>query len=271
VPSHPRLLSGGVKGDLTPKNASAETRRTTRAAAKYYSKAQYWHGTGRYKYDAHRKQIDVLQGMLEDGGLTPQPDDWDPKLGTVKCISLARSRIYARLYAGRYMPSGKRIHGEHGPRWVWFYYFFGTARLLAIAGLTPPWKYIRDYDRKLALWARTITTRETKTLGDVFVHGTDIEENYPILIGIRSGTVQPLSGSRVFNLHEVRSPSRISFEDITHIEVPRANAVETVNLFKAAGILTPILAIEEGEAYCRRFSFYKLVRGGPLVSAVVNS
>ena len=58
---------------------------------------EYWHGTGRYQY-RDGKIVDVLKGMIEQGGLLPQRDDIDT-VGVMDSISLARSRTYARAYA----------------------------------------------------------------------------------------------------------------------------------------------------------------------------
>ena len=54
------------------------------------------------------------------------------------------------------------------------------------------------------------------------------------------------------------------FADMTHIEVPRERAVETRAKLQAHTINVPVFALEDGEDYCRRFSFWQLVNGKPL-------
>jgi hypothetical protein len=230
----------------------------------FYPEASYWHGTGRYKYTKDGDIVDILKGMIAEGGVIPHDDDWDWKLGKIQSISLARSRMYARLYAGMYMPDGKRIEHEYGPRWLWFHYFVDTARIAAILEHFSPYGLLTDYQYKLTRWARKITVEPRRKLFSVFKNGTDIEHNYPILIGIRGTAIQPLVGARVFNLHEARSASPIGFKDMTHIEVPQAYVAETTALLRDAGIQTPVIPIEDGETYCREFSFFALVSGRPL-------
>ena len=99
----------------------------------------------------------------------------------------------------------------------------------------------------------------------VFSGGTDIEINYPILIGIKAKAIKPVLGAKVFSLHETRSEATIMFTGMTHIEVPQDRVPETVALLREAGISTPVIPIEEGERYCRKFSFFKLISGRPLV------
>ncbi len=238
----------------------------TQEIVELYTEATCWHGTGRYKYNERGEVVDVLKGMITEGGLLPHDDDWDWELGKIQSVSLARSRMYARLYAGMNMPHGKRIGNEYRPRLLWFYYFFNTSRLLALFEHGSPYGLFRNYPRKLADWARKITMRRIKTMRDIFLKGTDIVENYPILIGIKSTNIRPVVGARVFNLHEVRTASSIGFTDMTHIEVPHTKIAETTALLHENGIQTTVIPIEDGELYCRQFSFFSLVGGRPLTT-----
>jgi hypothetical protein len=231
-----------------------------------YADTAYWHGTGRYKYDENGTIVDVLRGMIAEGGLVPHDDDWDWKLGKIQSISFARSRMYGRLYAGMFVPHGKRIDGEYGSRWLWFQYFMDTARVVAFIEHRSFYGLLRDYPQKLALWTRKITRQKRETMRSVFLKGTDIDENYPILIGIKRNAIKPILGARVFSLHETKSETAITFDGMTHIEVPRDRMAETVVLLQDAGITTPVIPIEHGEEYCRQFSFCELVSGRPLAA-----
>jgi hypothetical protein len=229
-----------------------------------YSQATYWHGTGRYKYGESGEIIDVLKGIIAEDGLIPHDDDWDWELGKIKSISFARARMYGRLYACMYVTGGKRIEGEHLPLWLWFHYFFDTARLLAFLDVSL-WKLLRgEYQKRRGVWARKVTTSEVTDIYTIFNKGSDIVGNYPILIGVKNKIIQPLPGARIFNLHEARNGSSVGFKEMTHIEVPKEKVEETLALLKEAHIDTPVLPIEEGESYCRGFSFLKLVSGQSL-------
>ncbi len=97
-----------------------------------YAQTEYWHGTGRYCYAEDGSVVDILKGIIKDGGLVPHEDDWDRKRGKIQSISMAPARMYARLYACMYMPNGERIENEFGSRNLWGYYFFGTAKAVAL-------------------------------------------------------------------------------------------------------------------------------------------
>ncbi|MBU6323591.1 MAG: hypothetical protein KGI41_03705 [Patescibacteria group bacterium] len=206
--------------------------------------------------------IDVLAQIIADGGLVPHEDDWDRKRGTVRSVSLAKQRMYARLYAGMYMPNGKRLRNEYRSRYLWGYYFFGTAKLAAFLEYGFG-SHVLDYSQKITRWTRKVST-QPHTLTSIFIQGTDIPNNYSILIGVKRGAVQFQYGSHFFNLHERRAVSPIRFEDMTHLEVPEANLPETTAALRAAGVMLPVLSLEAGEDYCRRFSFWQLVNGRPL-------
>ncbi|MEJ0053866.1 MAG: hypothetical protein WDN10_04055 [bacterium] len=228
-----------------------------------YARAGHWHGTGRYKYGDTDGVVDILEGIIQNKGLTPHHDDWDRKRGGIRSISLGRARMYARLYAGMYMPQGQRIGNEYGSRLVWGHWFFDTAFLVALAEY-PFGKHILDYQRKLVNWTGKVSKKK-HSLKSVFLEGTDIAYNYPILIGIRQGAISPSPGSRFFNLHEDRSEFPISIEDFTHVEVPETRVREVAETFRDAGFEIPVIPIEDGETYCRSFSFAKLVGGKPLI------
>jgi hypothetical protein len=231
---------------------------------RFYAEAGYWHGTGRYKYNDKGDVVDVLQGLIAERGLVPHDDDWDQKRGQVKSISVARSRMYAKLYAGMYLPNGEPLVGEYGPRWLWIQYFAITSWALAFVEYVLPSRFIPDYRHKLALWAQKVTRVPRKTLYSIFRYGTDISDNYPILIGIREGAIATFPGSKFFDLHETRTGSPIPFESMTHLEVPGTRVDEMVRLLRDAAIFTPVIPLEAGEAYCRTFPFFRLVSGKPL-------
>ena len=239
-----------------------------------YRSTEYWHGTGRYKYTENRDTVDILGGIGREGGLIPHEDDWDEKRGVVNTVSLARSRMYARLYAGMFSPGGRPIENELGSREMWGAYFFGTSgvrvvldnlRVLTRRGMQEARDVYRD---KLDRWGNKISGESSvRSFVETFLDGTDIQENYPILIGIKRNMGLHTQGSRFIDLHEGRAEHPILLDGITHLEVPRGRVAETGALLQGMGHSEiSVLPIEYGEEYCRRFTFRTLVSGKPLES-----
>ncbi len=109
-----------------------------------------------------------------------------------------------------------------------------------------------------AQWYKKVRQEPTGTLG-IFARGSDIEDNYPILFGVRDGVVAPTKTSDSVAVHEVRSIEPISFADMTHIEVPESRLTETQTMLAEAGYQVPVMAIEDFEAYSAHQSFAKQV------------
>ena len=107
---------------VTSREVAPETMAKVEAASK---QTEYWHGTGRYQY-RDGKVVDVLKGMIEQGGLLPQRDDID-LVGAMDSVSMARSRTYARAYADMHENGEK---GErNGSALLWSAAFIGPLAL----------------------------------------------------------------------------------------------------------------------------------------------
>ena len=237
-----------------------------------YEHVALWHGTGRYKYSESGEVIDVLKGIIQKGGLIPHKDGWDRKTGTRDIISTAPSRMYARLYAAMFMPNGGRIQNELGSRELWGYRFLVPLGIAAVReyGLTLGQLLRRDISSAVSdvahsrKWTQKIS-KEKHSVKDLFLNGTDIENNYPILIGIKKDVVHPIVASQAIDLYERRAGEPILFDGVNHIEVPRDRVEETVSLLNEAGHADiPVLPIEYGEEYSRGFSAWRLKSGEPL-------
>lgn len=248
-----------IAKDSTVRNraVSSEAMAKVEAATK---QSEYWHGTGRYQY-RDGKVVDVLKGMIEQGGLLPQTDDID-LVGTMDSVSLARSRTYARAYADMHQ------NGENGERngsaLLWSAAFIGPLAL-KIAQEEKVWRSanrqrVKDHfaASNSAKWYEKVRREPTGTLG-IFAKGSDIEGNYPILFGIKEGTVAPTKTSESVAVHEVRSTEPISFGDLTHIEVPESKVPETQAMLMDAGFEVPVMAIEDFEAYSAQQPFVEQV------------
>lgn len=237
-----------------------------------YKNCEFWHGTGRYKYGKDKEIHDILEGVIKNDGLIPHEDDWDNKRGPVHTISLAKSRMYARLYAGIFNPYGAPIQNELGSREMWGTYFFGSIgvrfllenlRSLTRSGVQ---ESRVTYRKKLEDWGAKISTENKgRSFVETFLDGTDIEENYPILMGVKKDTVSQTQGSKYVDVHEGRSEQSIAFANISHLEVPQEKTEEIRKVLDDAGhqeIL--VIPIEYGEEYCRGFTFKQLSNGKPL-------
>ncbi len=203
------------------------------------------HGTGRYKYEKGNV-FDTLQGILKDGGLVPHKDDWDIKRGAMQTVSTARSRSYARLYASLFFPPKKRSGKELISRFLSSCYFFFTSKWVAWREYPPPRPHILDFKRKITAWTTKLARHPQSFTGVFLWGGTDIPGNYPVLIGIRKGAIQPTRGSRFIDLHEDRSERPIGISEFTHIEVPAEYVPETLRVLEEAGQKLLVIPLEEG-------------------------
>lgn len=236
--------------------------------ANVYSHVRAWHGTGRYAY-RDDKVIDILQGIISAGALVPNLDDWDQKRGESRSISTTHARMYARLYAELYRTRKDRnIIKAIRPRFVWSAYFFLTSKFESWREYSLFKPHILNFKEKTIRWTQKLA-KKPQTFSEVFlVGGTDIESNYPILIGIRIESIHQIKGSRFIDLHECRSTDSIPIKYFTHIEVPDKNIQETRFLLDQAGIQLLVMPIEAGDKYCLRFPFKVLANGQILTPAL---
>ncbi len=202
-----------------------------------------WHGTGRYKYD-NGEVGDILLGIINSGGLVPNNDDWDIKRGLSQTISFARDYSYARLYASLFLPLKDRTFRELVQRLVLVVRYFIPSKWVAYNEYSLFRPHIIDTKRKLKEWGQKLTTKPPRFFTTLFLWGgTDIQNNYPIIIGVKRTAVKGTEGSRFVDLYEERSEQMVSIADFTHIEVPKNRVSEVTNLFKDKQIKMLITAI----------------------------
>ena len=235
-----------------------------------YFQVECWHGTGRFQY-RDREVVDVLGGILDSGGLVPRIDRWDPKIGEVQTISTSPSRMYARLYAGMHFCETANKNYLLGDTKRWVDYFLGITAM-QVAREFGLYKYITpkriwrqmvwEYDMtNLAVSWRKKVSQEDITLSELFIKGSDIEGNYPMLFGISSGAFDPIITSSSIARFEKRSKSPLLFKHgaITHVEVPLENIPETKAMLEQAKLDLSISPLQTGEDISRRMSFLELV------------
>jgi len=203
-----------------------------------------WHGTGRYKYN-DGEVVDILQGIIKNEGPLPNKDDWDMKRGLSQTISFARDYSYARLYASLFLPQKDRTFKELVMRFALSVRFFLPSKWVAYNEYSPFRPHILGLRRKLKEWARKITTKPQMSFTILFLWGgTDILNNYPVIIGVEPTAVQGTKGSRFVDLYEVRSEKVVAIESFTHIKVPQTKVTEVAKFFSDAGWDIPVTHIQ---------------------------
>lgn len=218
-----------------------------------YAEVSHWHGTGRFKYD-NGGTVDVLQSIAASGLILPSYDAFDLNR-PMTSISLARSRAYGRAYADMH-GRGINERERYGSSLFWACAFLGSVAVEAAkeAKVWRPHGYYRMMehlrDANAIEWYKKITRATDPTVVDVYRHGSDIVDNYPVLFGVRN--VTPTDTSRAVAIHEVRTEQPLALDtDITHVEVPRVHIEETRRLLGSVAIM----AIEDGEHFAAQYSF----------------
>ncbi len=245
-----------------------------------YQRAEYWHGTGRYHhyYADHsryedvdtKRVVNVLESILEDGALTKHEDLWVRFDGQLKkTISLAPSRMHARLFA--------HIHLREG---VWLEYVFGGTRFwMGFFLILALWQMFTKRGQKVRAFAKLAlfnknSLKNIRAWGSAICHldgypilplwraydlRSDISENYGVLFGIKREAIQGDGLVPFVKGLETRVDHEIKLSDMTHIEVPFENVAETKRMLAAKNVFLPVIPLEFGELYCSQFPLTKLV------------
>lgn len=224
-----------------------------------YSRVNLWHGTGRYQY-GDGGVVDVLGSIVEHDSIMPNRDLFDFN-GATNSISLAHSRMYARSYADMH-GSGVMEPERYGNSLLWACSFLGSVAVEASKhmgvwqpdGYQAMMKHLREANSMS--WYRKITRDKRPGILKIFRDGSDIPGNYPVLIGVRS--VEPIDTSSAVAVHEVRTDKMITWDDISHIEVPRDNIRDTWNVI---GNRALVRAIEDGERFSANYTFSEHIKG----------
>src|SRR3989344_973327 len=138
--------------------------------SKSYSKAKYWHGTGRYHYQSTGNSkyegtsstpYDILASIVKDKGLKPHYDPWiSLNGGYSNSISLATVRMYGCAYAKFHLDENTSLQFEYGTSRFWFWYLMfiqlvqGNWLSNLIYTLTQSPKLV--FNEQMAAWISTI-------------------------------------------------------------------------------------------------------------------
>ncbi len=214
-------------------------------------KTEYYHGTGAYHYDFEEtKYGGVLKGIrysLENilsEGLVPQRDYFNEimQTGEEKTISLSKNHPYARCYADLFNfennPKGYRL----GSPYFWAFivasammkhelstFSFEKRREIKEKRKTIEYhkkreKLVEHNIKMLNGWTRSFR-KDGKYEGRNFIFavndGSDIPDNFGVVIGIRKGAVSILPNRyEGIKLYEARTNQRIYPSDFSHIQAP---------------------------------------------------
>ncbi len=231
------------------------------------NKAAYWHGTGRLQHGKNGVIVDILQVLVEENGLRPFKDLFDVMQGEMESTSVARTRMYARIYGDMHVLGGAPLKERYGSPRFWSYYFIIASFLHALGelGLWQPWKGSAQkkkwYEQGKQTWITKVTKRqEGGSMGLFFNTGSDIPNNYPILIGIKQSDHHILETAGYVARYENRVGSSIPLSAFTHLEVPAIRIHEVTQLLKKYGQEDmPVFAFEQCEVWWSQQHFSKLV------------
>lgn len=246
-----------------------------------YAGAAYWHGTGRSQY-RDDQVVDVLDRIINDGGLVPQKDLFDTKSGVGQTISFSDRRIYSAGYARMHLIEGENLGYEYMSSDFLGIFLQNTIRdaigknkwETTVRAAKVLWTHLKErrnpaYLFKIAQSARSWASKVTRQpynepMSKVFTVHSDIQGNYPILIGVKDGAFTPTQTAEFISLYEIRSTTPIPFSSFTHIEVPQAHIQETQDYLGKKGVSNlPVLAMELGEVHISQFSPQQLIEGNP--------
>ena len=243
----------------------------------YCERATYWHGTGRYHYQyqgATRYEnvsvdglLDVLNSIIEQGGLTPHYDPWIDSGG--KTVSLGTVRMHSRLFARIHLYEHDALLYELGNVPCWVHLYTRLLLLWLFTDLGSCKQFIkslfrRSFYKDLQSWVGAIRKPKNGRVISLwhFVNGespdSDIRGNYPILFGIARGTLEVIDTIPLTHRVEVRSLRPVKLEDFTHMEVPLARIKETEEFLKIKGISLAVLPIEFVDIYLSNTPLEKL-------------
>jgi hypothetical protein len=235
---------------------------------KCYTLATHWHGTGRYHYQhengsRYQKEnstetIDILNAILVSDGLIPHHDPWiDSKANTV---SLTTTRMHARAFARIHTTQNEELVYELGSIKLWLRFYFALLFIWLFANFWSHRSFIKNtlrtsFSKDIQNWASAIRKpKKGKVIGilDMFkgdIPTSDIEGNYPVLIGIKADSSELIETIPLTNKVEQRSLKPITLEMFSHIEVPLGRVKETEDMLNTYDIDIPVIPLEFGDIY----------------------
>lgn len=191
--------------------------------------SQFFHGTGAKQYFCHlgnkyedqaTEPIDTLASILKHG-IVPKPDYLNPqlKIKANKTVSLTPFLIYARMHACMYFTEGENLGYQLGNNKSWWRFFERSHRNLKVQGINLAEKAdmrVKDFRKD---------HKYSQCFAAAIKQGrSDIQNNFPVIIGIKQNTVTPLKTClEEFDTWEIRTDRKIEAEYFAMILVPLKN------------------------------------------------
>lgn len=241
-----------------------------------YKKVGYWHGTGRFHYKPlgegryneinFEETVDILASIIDKGEIATHDEPWLQKIEGIDTSTVSHTpyRMYARLYACLHVYENNKLKYEFGTQKIWMSILkkiqFSSSEFIyfLISRAIPQLVNIKTYTH-IKQFIHALRKPDSAKLNLLKSHliTSDIENNYPILIGI--DTSIPVMSKTVLSRLETRTDSAIGLEHITHIEVPLDNVLETKDFLKMKNIALNVIPMEFGEAHCSGCTLQNLV------------
>jgi len=241
------------------------------------TKTTHWHGTGRYHYkhqeESRYKEVrtdtttDILSSILDSNGLRPHIDPWIDSGG--ETVSLATTRMHAKAFARIHAVNEGSFLFELGSVKYWLRLYFILLFVWLVTNLWRHRHFIRttfrtSFSKDIQNWAGAIRKPHKKkgvSIFDIFkndIPTSDIEGNYPILIGLAANATHLIDTIPLTHKVEQRSMKPMTLDTFTHLEVPLKNVSETENILKQHGVSLPVIPIEFGDIYVADIPLQKL-------------
>lgn len=229
-----------------------------------YSQPLYWHGTGRYHHGkSEGKVIDVLDEIIKNHGLKPLVKDPWLKAGNDYryTISLANIRMYASVYALIHQDQSYKLPYIYGSRFFWSFMTglnnFIKAPLdiiyhALLFTFKKKRKQIAGFQSKVRKGKKlkNLKTFVLQLMYMPFIR-SDIKGNYPIIFAVKRKNLRFINLDSGFSYYEARTENPVTFEDVSHIEVPYSKIGETEALLKKKAIDISIISIESAEIFAK--------------------
>jgi len=233
-----------------------------------YTQTTHWHGTGRYHYrhgiDSRYGEInshetfDVLKHIIDFNGLKPHSDPWIDSGD--KTVSLATTRMHGRAFARISASHDSRLMYELGSIKYWLRLYFSLLLLWLLVDFRHHLPFIKSLFRSsffsdIQNWASTLRQKDQNKVVSIFdifkgnIPTSDIDGNYPILIGITTNTAKLIETIPLTHKVEQRSLQPITLKQFTHIEVPLHHVTETETVLWEMNVGLPVIPLEFGDAY----------------------
>jgi hypothetical protein len=236
---------------------------------------EYYHGTGAYHYDFEETKYDgklkgvkySLDSILSEG-LVPQRDYFNEimQTGEEKTISLSKIQPYARCYADLFNFENNSKGYRLGSPYFWgaiiastmmkhelSTFSFEKRREIKEKRKTIEYhkkreKLVEHNIKMLDGWTRSFR-KDGKYEGRNFIFsindGSDIPNNFGIVIGIKKGAVSVLPNRyKGITLYEARTNQRIYSSDFSHVEAPLENIKSVHEQMIKLNLNIPIFPIE---------------------------